>query len=551
MAQNYTAEELNKLGQKELVGMVLSLQDQVGKLNDNLERLVEQIRIANSNLYGRRTERLDQLAGQYNLFDEAEAYAEEPADEPDEEGVIISVSVKNKKKTGQREEDVKDLPREPHEHPLTDQQLDDFYGKGCWRRMKQDKYIRVRCQPAVYTVEEHTVDVAVGTKGDHQDEFLRGDRPKDLLRNSIVTPSLIAAIMNAKFVNAQPLYRIENEFRYNGLNLSRQTMANWVILISSKYLDPLVRRFKEEQMKEPVLQADETPVQVIHDNNPDDPEDQKHAAGHKNYMWVHRSGEFNKDTPTVLFEYLRGRDHHGPLEYYRDFHGKLVTDSLQQYHKIAVIIPWLTNANCWAHARRDYADALKAIGKGNQKAIRSSIAYQALARIKTIYKLEETLSELSAEERLRERQKTIKPLVDEYFAWVKERLADTSVLPKGKTAEGLKFSVNQEKYLRVFLEDGYVPIDNSASERAIRPFCVGKKNWLFINTVKGANASATVYSVCETAKANSLNPYRYLEYILTELPKLADKDGNIDTNKLDYLLPWSDDLPAKCHKPRR
>ena len=551
MAQNYTAEELNKLGQKELVGMVLSLQDQVGKLNDNLERLVEQIRIANSNLYGRRTERLDQLAGQYNLFDEAEAYAEEPADEPDEEEVIISVSVKNKKKTGQREEDVKDLPREPHEHPLTDQQLDDFYGKGCWRRMKQDKYIRVRCQPAVYTVEEHTVDVAVGTKGDHQDEFLRGDRPKDLLRNSIVTPSLIAAIMNAKFVNAQPLYRIENEFRYNGLNLSRQTMANWVILISSKYLDPLVRRFKEEQMKEPVLQADETPVQVIHDNNPDDPEDQKHAAGHKNYMWVHRSGEFNKDTPTVLFEYLRGRDHHGPLEYYRDFHGKLVTDSLQQYHKIAVIIPWLTNANCWAHARRDYADALKAIGKGNQKAIRSSIAYQALARIKTIYKLEETLSELSAEERLRERQKTIKPLVDEYFAWVKERLADTSVLPKGKTAAGLKFSVNQEKYLRVFLEDGYVPIDNSASERAIRPFCVGTKNWLFINTVKGANASATVYSVCETAKANSLNPYRYLEYILTELPKLADKDGNIDTNKLDYLLPWSDDLPAKCHKPRR
>ena len=551
MAQNYTAKELNKLGQKELVGMVLSLQDQVGKLNDNLERLVEQIRIANSNLYGRRTERLDQLAGQYNLFDEAEAYAEEPADEPDEEEVIISVSVKNKKKTGQREEDVKDLPREPHEHPLTDQQLDDFYGKGCWRRMKQDKYIRVRCQPAVYTVEEHTVDVAVGTKGDHQDEFLRGDRPKDLLRNSIVTPSLIAAIMNAKFVNAQPLYRIENEFRYNGLNLSRQTMANWVILISSKYLDPLVRRFKEEQMKEPVLQADETPVQVIHDNNPDDPEDQKHAAGHKNYMWVHRSGEFNKDTPTVLFEYLRGRDHHGPLEYYRDFHGKLVTDSLQQYHKIAVIIPWLTNANCWAHARRDYADALKAIGKGNQKAIRSSIAYQALARIKTIYKLEETLSELSAEERLRERQKTIKPLVDEYFAWVKERLADTSVLPKGKTAAGLKFSVNQEKYLRVFLEDGYVPIDNSASERAIRPFCVGTKNWLFINTVKGANASATVYSVCETAKANSLNPYRYLEYILTELPKLADKDGNIDTNKLDYLLPWSDDLPAKCHKPRR
>jgi hypothetical protein len=268
-------------------------------------------------------------------------------------------------------------------------------------------------------------------------------------------------------------------------------------------------------------------------------------------MWVHRSGEFNRDTPTVLFEYLRGRGHRGPLEYYRDFHGTLVTDSLQQYHKIADIIPDLTNANCWAHARRDYADAIKAAGKGNEKAIKSSVAYQALARIKTIYKLEGTLSEMSPEERLRERQKTIKPLVNEYFTWVKERLADTSVLPKSKTAEGLNFSVNQEEYLRVFLNNGNVPIDNSASERAIRPFCIGKKNWLFINSVNGAKASATAYSVCETAKANNLNPYRYLEYVLTELPKLADKDGNIDTDKLDYLLPWSDDLPAQCHKPRR
>ena len=177
MAQNYTAEELNKLGQKELVGIVLSLQEQVGKLNDNLERLIEQIRIANSNLYGRKTERLDQLAGQYSLFDEAEAYAEEEAEEPGEEEVIITV--RKKKKSGQREEDVKDLPREPHDHLLTNEQLDNFFGKGCWRRMKQDKYIRVRCQPAVYTVEDHTVDVAVGIKGDHQDEFLRGDRPKD------------------------------------------------------------------------------------------------------------------------------------------------------------------------------------------------------------------------------------------------------------------------------------------------------------------------------------------------------------------------------------
>lgn len=550
MGQKYTADELNKLGQHELVALVLSLQDQAGRLNENIEKLVELIRTADQYRFGRRTERLDQIAGQINLFDEAEAYAEEAGDEPDEEEVIIK-TVRRKKKKGQREEDVRDLPREPHDHLLTDEQLDGYFGKGCWRRMKQDKYIRVRCQPAAYTVEDHTVDVAVGTKGDHQDEFLRGDRPKDLLRNSIATPSLMAAIMNSKFVNAIPFNRLENEFECNGLRISRQTMANWTVLVSGKYLMAMVERLKEEQMKETVLQCDETPVQVIHDNDPNDPDDKKGAAGHKNYMWVHRSGEFNTDRPSVIFEYLRGRAHTGPLEYYRDFHGILETDGLQQYHMIDDLLEDLTNANCWSHARRDYADAIKAIGKSNQEAVRTSLAYQALARIKTIYKIENTLKGLTPEERLRERQKSIKPLVDEYFAWVKERLADTEVLPKGKTANGLNYSVNQEKYLRVFLTDGNVPIDNSACERSLRPFCVGKKSWMFINSVKGARASAAAYTVCETARANGLNVYRYLEYILTELPKLADDDGNIDTSKLDHLLPWSDELPAQCHKPRR
>lgn len=177
------------------------------------------------------------------------------------------------------------------------------------------------------------------------------------------------------------------------------------------------------------------------------------------------------------------------------------------------------------------------------------MAYQALLRIRTIYKIEGTLSDLSPEERLAERRKSIKSLVDEYFAWVKGQMSE--ILPKGKTAQGLQYSLKLEKYLRVFLTDGNVPIDNSASERAIRPFCVGKKNWLFINSKRGAEASAAAYSICETAKANGLNVYRYLEHILTELPKLAAKDGSIDPAKLDDLLPWSSKLPSQCYKPHR
>lgn len=199
----------------------------------------------------------------------------------------------------------------------------------------------------------------------------------------------------------------------------------------------------------------------------------------------------------------------------------------------------------------DYADAVKAIGTKNEKAVKQSVAYQALQRISTIYKLEETLKDLPPETRLRERRITIKPLVEEYFAWVKDRLADTTALPKGKTAEGLKYSVHQEKYLKVFLEDGEMPIDNSASERSIRTFCVGKKNWVLIDSVKGAHASAVVYSISETAKLNDLNPYHYFNYLLSELMQRVDEKGNISTSDLERLMPWSKELPSKCYKLRR
>ena len=306
----FSAEELNKLSKPQLVAMLLSTQEQMQRMNDNLEKLIEQIRIADQNRFGRRTERLDEIAGQLSLFNEAEAYADDGTAEPDAAEVLISV--RRKKKAGKRAEDFKDLPHEQHDHKLTDKQLDTHFGKGCWRRLDSEKYIRVRCQPASYTVEDHCVDVAVGTGGDHQDEFLRGDRPKDLLRGSVVTPSLMAAILNAKYMNAQPLYRIENQFRINGVNISRQTMANWVIRVSEKYLTPVWDRLCEELLKEDVTQADETTVQVIHDNDPNDPEDRKGNAGHKNYMWVHRSGELGDGPPIVVYEYQRTRHHKHP-----------------------------------------------------------------------------------------------------------------------------------------------------------------------------------------------------------------------------------------------
>lgn len=172
-----------------------------------------------------------------------------------------------------------------------------------------------------------------------------------------------------------------------------------------------------------------------------------------------------------------------------------------------------------------------------------ALAHLALKQIQAIYREENKLVDMSAKERLKHRQLTVKPLVDAYFAWVKENLNKVSA--KGKTHNGFSYSINQEKYLRVFLEDGEVPMDNNAAEQTIRSFCVGKKNWVMIDTIAGAESSAIVYSLSETAKANNLKPYDYFEYLLTEIPKHMD---DIDRSFLEDLLPWSPNLPENCKK---
>ena len=536
----YTAEQLKSLSTGELVILVLSMQDQMDRLNENFESLVEQLRISNGQRFGRKTEKLSEIDGQMSLFNEIEAACDLDEPEPDPEELLPTARRKKKAK-GKREEDLKDLPEEPHPHTVSKAKLDALFGEGNYRRLDDETYKRLRCKPMEWVVEVHTVEVYVGTGGEHQDEFLRADRPRDLLRNSIVTPSLEAAVLNAKYVNALPLYRIEQEFARYGVSISRQTMSNWTVSCAERYFAPFYERLRTELLKCRVNHCDETPVDVIHDGR---------DTRSKSYMWVHRTGELSRGGPVVLYEWKPTRHHRHPVEFYRDYHGVVVTDGLQQYHLAEKEVEGFTNANCWTHARRFFADAVKAMGK-NDAAARRSTAFQALTRIAAIYKLEEGLKTLSPEERLKERQKSIRPLVEEYFTWAKVMISDTVVLPKGKTAQGLNYSINQEKYLKVFLEDGEVPIDNSAAERAIRPFCIGKKNWVLINTVRGAEASAMLYSIAETAKANNLNTFTYFEYLLTRLPEAVDEKGNIDTSKLDPLLPWADELPAQCHKPRR
>ena len=535
----YTMDDLRSMSKDDVSHIVLAMQDQINELSNNFDRNLEQLRVEQVNRYGRRSEKLDVIDGQISLFDEAENEADVNMAEPTAEEVVRAY--KRKKQKGKRETDLSAFPEnEPVIHGITKEELDSFFGEGNWKEMPTETFKKLRYEPASWSVDVHQVEVYVGTGGLHQDEFLRGKRPKDVIENSICSESLGAAILNGKYVKSLPLNRISQEFDRNGLNLSRQTMSNWIIAFA-KYFLPIWLCRKMHLLSLPVTQADETPVQLLRHKDP---------SRKMHYMWVHRSGEFFKDKPIVLYEYQESRNHIHPLDFYKNYNGVLMTDGLQQYHLVEQKVAGLTNANCFAHARRDFADACKAIGKSNSATLKSSVAHQALELIAAIYHEEEKLKDLSADERYFQRQNKVKPLVEAFFSWVREKVNSGSVLPKGKTAEGLNYCLNHEKQLKVFLTDGNIPIDNSASERAIRPFTVGRKNWLFIGSEKGAMPSALAYSIAETAKLNNLKPYEYFKHLLAEMPYRLDENGKIDPATLEDLMPWSTTLPEACYKRR-
>nr|WP_300817749.1 IS66 family transposase [uncultured Acetatifactor sp.] len=533
MALKYTEEKLDSLDKETLIQLFLSQQERLENIDRTLQLVLEQMADLKRHRFGRSSERHEpdeqisfmEVDGKIVFFNESEAVAAEESGE-DTEPVPRR---KPKKKHGKREDDLEGLPVVVIEHSLTQDELTALFGEEGFKQLPDEVYRRYGFTPAKVEVEEHHVKVYAGKK---TDEIVRAPHPESLLRGSLVSPSLEAAVMNAKYVNAVPLYRQEQEFERYGLHISRQNMANWTIQCADRYLAVLYDYLHEKIYGYHVLQADETPVLVNKDGRP---------AGSKSYMWVYRTGRMYTDRQIVLYEYQRTRNASHPREFLKDFSGICVTDGYQVYHTVENEREDLKVAGCWSHARRRYDEAVKALPKAKQK---DSRAYLALTMIQAIYREEKQLKELSAQERKNRRQLSVRPQVEAYFTWVRENLP--KVPQKSKTWEGFKYSLNQEKYLKVFLDDGEVPMDNNAAEQSIRGFCIGKKNWVMIDTVAGARSSAIIYSIAETAKANGLKPYDYFEYLLTEIPKHLDDTGR---TFLDDLLPWSPNLPASCRKP--
>ncbi|MEZ3475207.1 MAG: IS66 family transposase [Lachnospiraceae bacterium] len=533
MAPEYTEEKLENMDKETIIQLFLSQQNQLRNIDKNLQLVLEQLADSKRQRFGRSSEKHEvenqisfmEVDGKVVFFNEAEAVAGESAGGTGSDEIPRK---KTQKKKGKREQDLEGLPVVVVEHTMTAEELTDTFGEAGWKQLPDEVYRRYRFTPAKVEVEEHHVAVYAGK---NEDKIIKAGHPGYLLKGSLVSPSLEAAVMNAKYVNALPLYRQEKEFERYGIAISRQDMAYWTVQCAERYLAILYDYLHKKLYDYHVLQADETPVAVNKDGRP---------AGSKSYMWVYRTSQMYSGRQIVLYEYQKTRNASHPREFLKDFNGICVTDGYQVYHTVEKEREDLRVAGCWSHARRRYDEAVKALPKSRQK---DSRAYLALSMIQAIYREEKQLKDLPAKDRKDRRQLSVRPLVEAYFTWVRENLL--KVPQKSKTWEGFQYSINQEKYLKVFLDDGEVPMDNNAAEQSIRGFCIGKKNWVMIDTIAGAKSSAIIYSIAETAKANSLKPYDYFEYLLTEIPKHMD---DTDLSFCEDLLPWSPNLPERCRK---
>ena len=543
MAFKYTEEQLNKLDKELLVQLFLGMQEQLEELtsqtqalNDKMQLMMEQLVLSKKNRFGRSSEKMAdpeqicfmEVDGTIVFFNEAEAVCDLNAPEPDD---LELKRTKKKKQAGKKAADLADIPVKRIDHYLSEPELTAEFGKNGWKQLPDAISRCYKFIPASVEVEEHHIGVYSSKLDEH---MVKAPHPRNLLHGSLVSPSLAAAIINGKYVNAVPLYRLEKEFERYGLAITRQNMANWMIRLGEEYMGIMYDYLHTLLYEYHVIQADETPVRVNKDGRP---------AGSQSYMWVYRSGFMYPERQIILYEYQKTRNASHPRSFLKNYTGICVTDGYQVYHTLEKEREDLRIAGCWVHCRRRFHEALEVIPKAHRE---ESILYLFMKQIQAIYREEGKLSGIPAEERLTQRQLVVKPLVDAFFASLKQN--EAKVPKSGKTREAFTYALNQERYLRVFLDDGDVPIDNNASERAIRGFCIGKKNWEMIDTVNGATSSAILYSIAETAKANNLKPFDYFEYLLAEIPKHTD-DQNTDF--LEELLPWSKTLPDHIRKPKK
>ena len=496
-----------------------NLKDHCAQLESELNWLKEQLQISKKKTFGSSSERTEQLYQQMTLFfNEAEALE----DTENRNTEITVEQYKRKQKTGCFDKLPENVETYTVEHELSEEERKcpecgeemEVIGKKITKHLEMIP-AQVRIREDVY--------FTYACKKCHEDEadtpVVETPQPNPVIKGSFASAEAIAHLMTQKFVMHSPLYRQEQELKQKGIELTRQTMSNWFITASRMWLEPLYDRLKEQLVEECVLHADETTLKVLRTK--------EKPTATKSYMWLYRTSGC-ADNQIVLYDYQPNRKAENAEKYLEDFSGYLHTDGYKAYRSIDDV----TIVGCWAHARRRFCEAMEVLTEEQRK---DSVPAIALEYCGKLYAIEKKIKDMSLEDRLKERQEHSKPLLDAFFAWAKTL---GNIAPKSKLGKAVNYLTGEEPYLRRYIVDGRLEIDNNRAERSIKPFVIGRKNWLFANTPSGAKASATIFSIIETAKENGLDPYEYLKFVFTKAPNLSEGET------IDALLPWN--APVSC-----
>ena len=469
-----------------------------------LKLLEEKLRLSRLRRFGASSEK---LSFQVDFFDEAElevALNELEAQLPEDP----CPKKPRKKRKGFSDR----LPRIRVDLVLTDEEKSGA-AKTFFTKVKEELDI----VPAQARVLEYWQEKAVFEQGGEQ-QMVAAQRPPHPLGKCIASVQLLAYILISKYADALPLYRLEKILKRYGGDITRTTLANWIIRLDDVF-KPLINLMREHQLTGDYLQADETRVQVLK-------EDGRPATSDK-WMWLVRGGP--PDQPAVLFEYDVSRGEDVPLRLLDGFEGVLQVDGYVGYNQVCRENN-ITRIGCWDHARRKFVEASKA-APAKKKGGKVSKADVAIGKIRKLYVIEARIKDLEPEQKKAQRQTLSRPVLDDLKIWLE---TNSRRVPKDSlTWIAINYTLNQWDLLIGYCEDGRLNISNALAENAIRPFAVGRRNWLFSDTPRGARASATCYSLIETAKANGLEPYAYLHHVLQHI-------AAADTlEKIEALLPWN------------
>lgn len=498
------------------------------ELNKRIELLEEALRLAKQKRFGKSSEKISPESSEQllYLFDEAETILAIEDIKDEEETTSVASHTRRKYSNTLGDKLPENVPVEVVEHTLSYEEL---ACPTCGTQM-QEIGVDIRRElviiPATIKVVEHRIHSYACMKckeEELQTPIRSAEKEPALISGGFATAEAAAYIMTQKFVMGSPLYRQEMEWRRQGIELSRQTMSNWILKCAEIYLQPLYNKLHEKLLSRDVIHADETTLQVL--------KQLERPNASKCYMWLYRTGS-DAENAIVLYDYQAGRGKEYPQKFLAEYEGYLQTDGYSVYHDLSDKI---TNVGCWAHLRRKFDEAKKALPKG--KSAEASAAMKAMGYFTKIYKLEKKFAKLSFEERYTKRLKEEKPILDEFLSWAKT----LNVAPKSALGKALVYLFNQEPYLINYLKDGRLEIDNNRAERSIKPFVIDRKNFLFANTARGAQGSAVIFSIIETAKENKLDPYRYLVYVLKQAKELHSSN---ETNWVEQLLP--ENAPDEC-----